>query len=63
MDFTLTKEQAMLIDSLKDLAKREKFKELAVHIDDSGKFPFHLIDIYADMGLLGMSLSPEYGGQ
>ena len=63
MDFTLTKEQIMLIDSLKDLAKREKFKDLAVHIDETGEFPFHLIDIYADMGLLGMSLSPEYGGQ
>jgi alkylation response protein AidB-like acyl-CoA dehydrogenase len=63
MDFTLTKEQTMLIDSLKDMAKREKFKELAAHIDATGDFPFHLNDIYDKMGLLGMSLSPEYGGQ
>ena len=63
MDFTLSRKQTMLIDSLRDLAKREKFKELAAHIDGTGEFPFHLIDIYADMGLLGMALSSEYGGQ
>jgi alkylation response protein AidB-like acyl-CoA dehydrogenase len=63
MDFSLTKEQLMLLDSLRDMAKREKFKELAVHIDQTGEFPHHLMDKYADMGLLGMTLSPEYGGE
>jgi alkylation response protein AidB-like acyl-CoA dehydrogenase len=63
MDFSLTKEQLMLLDSLRDMAKREKFKELAVHIDRTGEFPHHLMDKYADMGLLGMTLSPEYGGE
>jgi butyryl-CoA dehydrogenase len=53
----------MLIDSIRDLAKREKFKELAMHIEETGEFPFHLLKIYSGMGLLGMSLSPEYGGQ
>ncbi|RPH50119.1 MAG: acyl-CoA dehydrogenase [Desulfobacteraceae bacterium] len=62
MDFSLTKEQKMLLDSLKDMGKRENFKELAVHIDATGEFPHHLIGKYADMGLLGMTLSPEYGG-
>lgn len=63
MDFSLTKEQLMLLDSLRDMAKKEKFKELAVHIDQTGEFPHHLMDKYADMGLLGMTLSPEYGGE
>jgi len=62
VDFSLTKEQKMLLDSLKDMGKRENFKELAVHIDATGEFPHHLIGKYADMGLLGMTLSPEYGG-
>ena len=62
MDFSLTKEQKMLLDSLKDMGKRENFKELAVQIDTTGEFPHHLIDKYAEMGLLGMTLSPEYGG-
>jgi alkylation response protein AidB-like acyl-CoA dehydrogenase len=63
MDFSLTKEQTMLLASLQDMAKREKFRELAVEIDRTGAFPHHLMDKYADMGLLGMTLSPEYGGE
>ena len=62
MDFSLTKEQKMLLDSLKDMGKRENFKELAVQIDATGEFPHHLTGKYAEMGLLGMTLSPEYGG-
>ena len=62
MDFSLTKEQKMLLDSLKDMGKRENFRELAVHIDATGEFPHHLTGKYAEMGLLGMTLSPEYGG-
>ena len=63
MDFSLTKEQQMLLDSLRDMGKRENFKELAAHIDRTGEFPHHLMEKYADMGLLGMTLSTEYGGE
>jgi len=62
VDFSLTKEQKMLLDSLKDMGKRENFRELAVQIDATGEFPHHLTGKYAEMGLLGMTLSPEYGG-
>ena len=63
MDFSLTREQMMLLDSLRDIARREKFKELAAEIDRTGEFPHHLMGKYAEMGLLGMTLSPEYGGE
>jgi len=63
MDFSLNKEQTMLIQSLQDMGKREKFMELAAEIDRTGEFPHYLMEKYADMGLLGMSLSPEYGGE
>jgi butyryl-CoA dehydrogenase len=63
MNFSLTREQMMLLDSLRDMARREKFKELAVEIDRTGEFPHHLMGKYAEMGLLGMALSPEYGGE
>lgn len=63
MDFSLTKEQVMLLDSLRDMGRREKFAELAAHIDATGEFPHHLVPKYAEMGLLGMTLSPEYGGE
>jgi alkylation response protein AidB-like acyl-CoA dehydrogenase len=63
MDFSLSKEQTMLIQSLQDMGKREKFTELAAEIDRTGEFPHYLMEKYADMGLLGMSLSQEYGGE
>jgi len=63
MDFGLNKEQTMLIQSLQDMGKREKFMDLAAEIDRTGEFPHYLMEKYADMGLLGMSLSPEYGGE
>jgi len=63
MDFSLSKEQTMLIQSLQDMGKREKFAELAVEIDRTGDFPHYLMEKYSEMGLLGMSLSPEYGGE
>lgn len=63
MEFGLTREQAMLLDSLRDMGKRENFKELAVTIDKTGEFPHSLMEKYARMGLLGMTLSAEYGGE
>jgi alkylation response protein AidB-like acyl-CoA dehydrogenase len=63
MDFSLTREQTMLLDSLKDMARREKFRELAAEIEETGEFPHFLIEKYSDMGLLGMTLSEEFGGQ
>ncbi|MFO7964132.1 MAG: acyl-CoA dehydrogenase family protein [Desulfobacterales bacterium] len=63
MNFSFTREQTMLIDSLKDMARRENFKELAARIEETGEFPVHLIETYSDLGLLGMTLSAEYGGQ
>jgi butyryl-CoA dehydrogenase len=62
VDFNLTKEQLMLIDSLRDMGKRENFAELAAKVDATGEFPHHLMPKYAEMGLLGMTLSPENGG-
>lgn len=62
MDFGLNEEQRMLVDTLRDMGKREDFKKLAVEIDRTGEFPRHLAKKYAELGLLGMTLSPEYGG-
>lgn len=63
MDFSFTKEQAMLMDSLRDMGKREKFAELGFEINEMKEFPGHLTEKFADMGLLGMTLPPEYGGE
>ncbi len=62
MDFDLNEEQRMLVDTLRSMGKREDFKGLAVEIDRTGEFPKHLAGKYAELGLLGMTLSPEHGG-
>ena len=62
MDFDLNEEQRMLVDMLRTMGKQENFKKLAAEIDKTGEFPTHLVKKYADLGLLGMTLSPEYGG-
>ena len=63
MDFGYSKEQLMLLASIQDMGNREKFAELAVEVDKTSEFPHFLMQKYARMGLLGMSLSPEYGGE
>lgn len=62
MDFEFTDEQKMLIQTLRTMGERENFREIAAHIDTSGELAHHLVEKYAQMGLLGMTLSPEYGG-
>jgi len=62
MDSDLNEEQRMLVDMLRTMGKREGFKKLAVEIDKRGEFPTHLMKKYAELGLLGMTLSPGYGG-
>ncbi|HXK64859.1 MAG TPA: acyl-CoA dehydrogenase family protein, partial [Spirochaetota bacterium] len=62
MDFSYSEEQQMLIKLIHDLGEREKFRDLAREIDKTCQFPFQLIPKYAELGLLGMTLSPEHGG-
>lgn len=62
MDFSLNDEQKMLIETIRTMGEKENFKELAMHVDETGEFPWHLLKLYAETGLLGMTLSPEYGG-
>ena len=62
MDFTLSEEQKMLVNTIRTMGQREKFKELARHIDETGEFPFDMLEKYAGLGLLGMTISVEQGG-
>lgn len=62
MDFELDEEQRMLVNTLRELGKRENLRALAAEIDRTGELPRHLVETYADLGLLGMTLSPAFGG-
>jgi alkylation response protein AidB-like acyl-CoA dehydrogenase len=63
VDFKLTEEQQLLVDTLREMGEKENFRDLAMKIDKTGEFPWDLMKKYADLGLLGMTLSTEYGGQ
>jgi alkylation response protein AidB-like acyl-CoA dehydrogenase len=50
------------LETIQKMGEREKFKELAKRTDATCEFPFEIIDRFREIGLLGMTLSPEYGG-
>ena len=61
MNFEITEEQAMIRDTMKDFAQ----KEVAPVSRDNNRherFPSDLIKKLGEMGVLGLSLPPEYGG-
>jgi alkylation response protein AidB-like acyl-CoA dehydrogenase len=61
MNFEITEEQAMIRDTIKDFAQ----KEVAPVSRDNNRherFPSELIKKLGEMGVLGLSLPPEYGG-
>src|SRR5690606_40278018 len=61
MNFGLGEE----IEALRDLAHRfaqEKIAPLAADIDRSNEVPAHLWRELGEVGLLGITVEPEYGG-
>ncbi|MFA4947071.1 MAG: acyl-CoA dehydrogenase family protein, partial [Candidatus Krumholzibacteriia bacterium] len=61
MDWTFTDEQKMLRDMVRKFVDNE-IKPIAEKIDQEEKIPKELIKKIADLGLLGVSFPPEYGG-
>jgi alkylation response protein AidB-like acyl-CoA dehydrogenase len=62
MDFKLTMEQEMLRDSVRDFAETD-IKPLAQELDEKEEFSYKTMEMMAGLGLFGMFVSPEYGGQ
>ena len=61
MDFTLTEDQRMIRDMVKDFAQRE-IAPRAAEIDRSGAFPVDIFKQMAELGLMGLPIPEEYGG-
>ena len=61
MDWTFTDEQKMLRDMVRKFVINE-IKPIAEKIDQEEKIPKELIRKIAELGLLGVSFPPEYGG-
>ncbi len=61
MDFNLTDEQRMIKETASEFGKKEVTPAVAAYYRDK-KFPYELIEKMADLGFLGLSFPPEYGG-
>lgn len=60
-DFTLTEEQQMLREMVRDFTNKE-IKPIASKIDADEKIPRELINKLAEIGVMGVSFPEEYGG-
>ena len=61
MDFKLTEEQLMIRDAARDFAKNELLPGV-IERDEKEQFPKEQVKKMAELGFLGMMVSPEYGG-
>ncbi|MDP6418166.1 MAG: acyl-CoA dehydrogenase [Candidatus Krumholzibacteria bacterium] len=60
-NFDLNDEQKMIRDMIRDFAVKE-VEPIAAEIDESMEFPRENVDKLAQLGILGMTVPPEYGG-
>ncbi len=62
MDFKLTEEQKLLQESVSKLARSE-FAPRAGEIDEKKKYPVENIQKLSELGLMGLCIEEDYGGQ
>lgn len=61
MNFELNEEQRMIRDLARDFAERE-IAPIAAEIDEIGKFPSDTVRKMGQLGLMGLTVAPEWGG-
>ncbi len=61
MDYFLTEEQIMIRDMARKVA-REKIKPVAAKYDESGEFPWEIMETLAGMDFFRIFIDQEYGG-
>jgi alkylation response protein AidB-like acyl-CoA dehydrogenase len=61
MDFQLTEEHLMIQQAARDFAQNEVIKD-AIERDEEQRFPTDHVKKMAELGFLGMMVSPDYGG-
>jgi len=62
MDFRLTDEQKLLVQSLSELLQREAPESLMADLDNRHEFPYQPWKALADNGILALGIPEEYGG-
>jgi alkylation response protein AidB-like acyl-CoA dehydrogenase len=61
VDFELTREQALIRQSVREFAERE-IAPRARHVDETGEFPAETFRKMGQLGLMGIPFPEEYGG-
>jgi len=61
MNFELTEEQKLLQEMVRDFARKEILPS-AKSLEESHTFPLELLKKLGDLGIMGMTVPPEYGG-
>src|SRR5476651_1675361 len=61
MYFNLSEEQLMIRQAARDFAQTE-LKPGVIERDEHQKFPAEQVKLMAELGFLGMMVSPQYGG-
>jgi len=61
MDYLLTEEQLMVRDLARKVAM-EKVVPLRAHLDETGEFPWEVIQALSEADLMGLHIPEEYGG-
>lgn len=61
MDFGWTEEQRMWRQAVRDFAQKE-IKPIVREMDTKGEIPDHIVKGMAELGLLALTVSEEYGG-
>ena len=62
MNFDLTEEQQLIRETVRDFAMRE-IKPLAKDLDENSEFSYELTKKIGELGLFGMNIPEQYGGQ
>jgi acyl-CoA dehydrogenase len=61
MDFHLSEEQSILREMVRDFARKE-IEPIAAESDQTHRFPSDTLKKAAALGLMGVTVAPEYGG-
>jgi butyryl-CoA dehydrogenase len=61
MDFSLTKQQELFLQMIREFAQKE-VKPIAAEIDEQERFPVETVEKMAKLGIMGIPFPTEYGG-
>ena len=62
MDFGLTKQENLFLQMIREFAENE-VKPLAAEIDEQERFPMETVEKMAKIGIMGIPIPKQYGGQ